>query len=256
MERLFDFSALPTDPVFWMLAAVAVLLTGISKGGFGGLAIFAVPILALLISPIQAAAILLPILILMDWVSVAAYRSSWDRRLLALMLPPALLGIGIAWALAGFVTEDGVRIAVGIVAVAFPLWVWFGPQGGVEAIARSRLAGRFAGLVAGFTSTIAHAGGPPFQAYTLPQKLDHRLYVGTGVMFFFAVNAAKLIPYAALGQFSGENLAASLVLAPLAPVGVLAGVWLVKRIDGALFYRIIYALVFATGCKLLWDGLA
>ena len=250
-----DWSALPQDPLFWVTAVIAVLLTGVSKGGFGGLALFAVPILALTISPIRGAAIMLPILIVMDWISVAAYRRSFDTGLLKLMLPPAVLGIGLGWALAGFVTDNGVRVVVGLIAVAFPLWTWFGPKGGVDAIARSQLAGRVAGLVAGFTSFIAHAGGPPFQAYALPQKLDHRIYAGTAVMFFFAVNAVKLVPYAALGQFSGENLATSAVLLPLAPVGVLIGVWLVHQIDGTLFYRIIYGLVFLTGCKLLWDGL-
>ena len=253
--RVFDFAQLPQAPLFWVTAVVAVLLTGVSKGGFGGLAILAVPILSLTISPIQGAAIMLPILILMDWTSVAAYRKSWDKDLITRMLPPAVLGIGVGWALAGFVTDDGVRIVVGLIAVAFPLWKWFGPGRGLQAIADSPLAGRIAGAVAGFTSFIAHAGGPPFQAYALPQNLDHRVYAGTGVMFFFAVNAVKLIPYAALGQFSGENLATSLVLLPLAPLGVLAGVWMVKRMDGAVFYRIIYGLVFVTGCKLLWDGM-
>ena len=109
---------------------------------------------------------------------------------------------------------------------------------------------------AGFTSTVAHAGGPPFQAYALGQGLDSRVYVGTGVMFFAVVNAAKLVPYAALGQLDGTNLATSLVLIPLAPLGVVTGVWLVHRLDSALFYRIVYGLVFATGLKLLWDGLA
>ena len=253
MPQLFDFDALSANPVFWASAVVAVLLTGVSKGGFGGLAIFAVPILALTISPITGAAIMLPILIVMDWVSAGAYRKSWDRDLVKLMVPPAIAGIGIGWALAGVVTEDGVRIAVGVIAVAFPLWHWFG-QAGVERVASSRWLGRVAGLIAGFTSFIAHAGGPPFQAYALPQNLPHRVYAGTGVMFFFVVNAVKLVPYAALGQLSGANLATSLMLLPLAPIGVLVGVWLVKRIDGDAFYRIIYALVFVTGCKLLWDG--
>ena len=252
---MLDWTALPQNPLFWATAIVAVLLTGISKGGFGGLALFAVPILALTISPIRGAAIMLPILIVMDWVSVAAYRKRFDKRLLWIMLPPAMLGIALGWALAGFVTDDGVRVVVGLIAVAFPLWTWFGPQAGIAAIARSSMAGRVAGMVAGFTSFIAHAGGPPFKAYALPQGLDHRIFAGTGVMFFFAVNAVKLIPYTALGQFSAENLTTSLVLLPLAPLGVLTGVWLVNRIDGDLFYRIIYGLVFATGCKLLWDGL-
>jgi uncharacterized membrane protein YfcA len=251
---LIDFTSLPTSPVFWVSAVIAVLLTGVSKGGFGGLALFAVPILSLTISPITGAAIMLPILIVMDWFSAGAYRKSWDKGLVLRMLPAAIFGIGLGWALAGYVTDDGVRLVVGAIAVAFPLWSWFGPKDGLARIARSKVAGAVAGFAAGFTSFIAHAGGPPFQAYALPQKLPHRIYAGSAVMFFFVVNAVKLVPYGALGQFSGANLATSLVLLPLAPIGVWVGVWLVNRIDGDLFYRIIYGLVFATGVKLLYDG--
>ena len=250
-----DFAALPQGALFWLCAVVAVAVTGVSKGGMGGLAMFAVPILSLAISPVQAAAIMLPILVVMDGVSVAAFRKSWDAGLLLRLLPAAIIGVGIAWAVAGFISEDGVRVVVGLIAVGYPLWKWFGPSGGIAAFARSRVAGGVAGALAGFTSTVAHAGGPPFQAYALAQNLPHTVYVGTGVMFFAAVNAAKLMPYAALGQLDGANLATSVVLLPLAPAGVLAGVWLVHRINGDVFYRIVYALVFVTGLKLLWDGL-
>ena len=116
------------------------------------------------------------------------------------------------------------------------------------------LGGHIAGGLAGFTSFIAHAGGPPFQAYAIPQGLPHRIYAGSAVMFFFIVNAVKLIPYAALGQLDMTNLTTSAMLLPIAPIGVLIGVWLTKRIDGVLFYRIIYGLIFITGLKLLWDA--
>ena len=249
------FAELSTDPVFWALAVVAVTLTGISKGGLGGMAILSVPLLSLRISPVEAAAVMLPILVVMDWTGLLAYRRHWDRGLVKLILPAALVGVGVGWALAGSVSENGVRIAVGVVAVAFPLWQWFGPARGIESLRGSRIAGVVAGVVAGFTSFVAHAGGPPFKAYALAQGLPPRIFAGTSVVVFTAINAAKLIPYAALGQLGTANLATSLVLVPLAPLGVLLGVWLVKRMDATVFYRIIYALVFATGCKLLWDGL-
>ena len=242
------------NPLFWVCAIVAVIITGISKGGFGGLGLFAVPIMALTIPPIQAASIMLPILILMDWVSGWSYRKHFDKGLVFRLLPAAIFGIGVGWALAGFVTENAVRIIVGLIAVAFPLYNWFGPKSGLAAIKDSVIAGHIAGGLAGFTSFIAHAGGPPFQAYAIPQGLPHRIYAGSAVMFFFIINAVKLVPYAALGQLDMTNLTTSAVLLPIAPIGVLFGVWLTKRIDGMLFYRIIYGLIFITGLKLLWDA--
>jgi len=246
------------SPLFWVAAVAATLITGISKGGFGGLALFAVPIMALFISPIQAAGILLPILIVMDWVSVWSYRKTWDKNLLLITLPGAIVGIAIGGLLAGYVNEQVVLLCVGLVAVLFPAYAvgsavfnWT-PGAGVRG---NKPLGAIAGSVAGFTSFIAHAGGPPFQAYALPQGLEKRVYAGSAVMFFFVVNFVKLIPYAALGQFDAVNLKASALLIPLAPVGVLLGVWLVKRIDQKIFYRIIYTLIFVTGCKLLYDGL-
>lgn len=243
------------NPLFWATAIIAVIITGISKGGFGGLALFAVPLMALTISPIQAASIMLPILIVMDWVSAWSYRKHWDKGLVLRLLPAAVIGIGIGWLLADYVTDNGVRIIVGAIAVAFPLYHWFGPNNGFDAIKDSKLASYAAGTIAGFTSFIAHAGGPPFQAYAIPQNFPHRIYAGSAVMFFFVVNAVKLGPYWALGQFDQTNLTTSAMLLPLAPIGVLLGVWMIKRINGALFYRIMYGLIFLTGLKLLWDGL-
>lgn len=242
------------NPLFWASAVVAVIITGISKGGFGGLALFAVPLMALTISPIQAASIMLPILILMDWVSGWSYRKHFDKGLVLRLLPSAIIGIGIGWALAGFVTDDAVRIMVGLIAIGFPLYNWFGPKSGLAAIKDSNIAAQIAGSLAGFTSFIAHAGGPPFQAYAIPQGLPHRIYAGSAVMFFFVVNAVKLVPFALLGQLDAANLKTSALLLPIAPIGVLLGVWMTKRIDGALFYRIIYGLIFITGLKLIWDA--
>ena len=243
------------DPIFWAVAVVSVLITGVSKGGFGGLALLAVPLMALVISPVQAAGIMLPILIVMDWVSVWSYRKHWNKRILWLTLPGAVAGIAAGGLLAGYVDDQFVRVCVGIIAVGFPLYVFFKPKGQASLAKGSRPLGVIAGGVAGFTSFIAHAGGPPFQAYAIPQGLEKRTYAGTAVMFFFVVNMVKVVPYAMLGQFDATNVTTSLILIPLAPVGVLLGVWLVKRIDQQVFFRIIYGLIFSVGLKLLWDGL-
>jgi uncharacterized membrane protein YfcA len=245
------------SPLFWATAIFAVIITGISKGGFGGLALFAVPVMALTISPIQAAGIMLPILIVMDWVSVWAYRKTWDKSLLLLTLPGAIIGIAIGGLLAGSVDDRFVRLSVGLIAVLFPIYAVVLPLFKIKpgaGVKGNKPLGVIAGGVAGFTSFLAHAGGPPFQAYAIPQALDKRIYAGTSVMFFFVVNAIKLIPYAMLGQFDGTNLKTSAMLIPLAPIGVLIGVWLLKRIDQTVFYRIMYGLIFLTGLKLLYDG--
>lgn len=243
------------DPIFWAVAVFCVLITGTSKGGFGGLALLAVPLMALVISPIQAAGIMLPILIVMDWVSVWSYRKHWNKQLLLLMLPGAVVGIAAGGFLAGYVDDQMVRLCVGAIAVVFPIYAVIKPRGGDAFIAGNRPLGAVAGFAAGFTSFIAHAGGPPYQAYAIPQNLEKRIYAGTAVMFFFVVNFIKVLPYALLGQFDRTNLTTSPILIPIAPLGVLFGVWLVKRIDQTLFYRILYALIFSVGLKLIWDGL-
>ena len=252
--------SLISDPVFWVCAVFAVITTGISKGGLGGLGIFAVPVMALAISPVQAAAIMLPVLIVMDWTSVAAYRKHWDKRVLVLTLPGAIIGIAIGGFLARYVNEDFVRIAVAVIALGFVAYAltkeFLLKSEKLSRIKDNRPLGFLAGTAAGFTSFIAHAGGPPFQAYAIPQGLEKRIYAGTAVMFFTVVNAVKLIPYAMLGQFDKTNLSTSLMLMPLAPIGVLIGVWLIKRIDETVFFRVLYALLVMVGAKLLWDGLS
>ena len=258
-KRLMDLTLI-NDPFFWVCAVFAVITTGISKGGLGGLGIFAVPVMSLAISPVQAAGIMLPILIVMDWTSVSAYRKHWDKRVLILTLPGAIIGIVIGGFLARYVNEDFVRIAVALIALGFVAYALTKElvlnNEGLSRLAGHRPAGFIAGTVAGFTSFIAHAGGPPFQAYAIPQRLEKRIYAGTAVMFFTVVNAVKLIPYAMLGQFDKTNLSTSLVLIPIAPIGVLIGVWLIKRIDEKVFFRVLYALLVLVGIKLLFDGLA
>ena len=244
-----------TDPWFYTAAVPAVLLVGLSKGGFaGGLGILGVPMMALVISPLQAAGILLPILIVMDMVGVMAYRKNFHVRNLAIMVPAAAFGILVAAMTASYVTDSFVRLLIGTIAVAFALDHWIGRRASADPKSVSQLKGSAWGAVGGFTSFVAHAGGPPFQIYMLPQKLDKRLYVGTSVMFFTAVNLIKVPPYALLGQFEITNLSTSLVLMPLAPLGMWMGIRALNLIPEGPFYRFAYAALFLVGAKLLWDG--
>ncbi|MHC5655933.1 sulfite exporter TauE/SafE family protein [Stappia sp. ICDLI1TA098] len=245
-----------SDPTFYMTAIPAVLLVGLAKGGFGGpLSLLGVPLMSLFIPPVQAAGIMLPILVVMDWSGLIAYWRNFDKESLRILLPGALIGITVGYFTAAVVSDAHVRLLVGIVAVLFALNAFVGRARATEPRPHRPWVGRFWGMVSGFTSFVSHTGGPPYQIYMLPLRLDPVRLAGTSVVFFTTMNAIKLIPYAALGQFDAENLATSAVLLPLAPLATLAGVWLVKRVNAALFYRITYAAVGIIGCKLLWDGI-
>lgn len=246
-----------TDPWFYAAAIPAVFLMGMSKGGFGGgLGTLAVPLIALVISPVQAAGILLPILCLMDLFSLWAYRHRWIREELRVLVPASLVGIAVGTILFGYLSASAIRLLVGVVAVVFTahyLWSWrSGTHQNLPDYPRP--VGVAAGAIAGFTSFIAHAGGPPVSMYLLRRPLDRTDFVATTVLFFTVVNYTKLVPYAWLGQLSGGNLLTSLALAPLAPIGVLTGVYLHRRVSDRVFFGIVYVLLAAVGVKLVWDG--
>lgn len=244
--------------MFFLAAVPAVLIFGISKGGFGGgLGILAVPLIALIVSPVQAAAILLPILCLMDVFSVLAYRGRWVDAELRVLVPASLLGIGLGTALFGYMSAAVIRLLLGIVALTFTLHYALGRtlRPGNEQRRFGRKAGVLAAASAGFTSFIAHAGGPPVNMYLLRRGLDRTEFVGTTVFFFAVVNYVKLVPYAWLGQFDTGNLLTSLILSPLAPLGVAIGVWLHRRVNDRIFFGIVYVLLFAVGLRLIYDGL-
>lgn len=247
------------DPWFYAAALPAVILVGLSKGGLGGgVGLVGVPLMSLVMPPVQAAAILLPILVLMDAVSLWSWRGFYDAGVLRTTMPAGMVGIGVGWMTAAFVTEAMIRFAVGMIALVFVARQLHrrSRTPGVERRPPSGVAGRFWGTIAGFTSFIAHAGGPPFQIYTLPLGLDPKVFTGTSVIFFAVTNAAKLIPYFALGQFGSENLAASAVLMPVAPLATLAGAFVVRRMRPQLFYGFTYVTVGLVAVKLLWDGTA
>lgn len=246
------------DPWFYAAAIPAVLLFGISKGGFGGgLGIVAVPLMALVISPVQAAAILLPILCAMDLVAVWKFRGRWVWPELRVLLPASLLGILVGTLLFEFMSASVVRLILGVIAIVFTLHFWVSQHRAKSAALPDfpRALGFVGGGAAGFTSFIAHAGGPPFSMYLLRRPLDRTGFAATSVLFFAVVNYVKLLPYAWLGQFDVTNLATSAALIVLAPIGVLTGVWLHHRVSDRLFFTVIYGGLFAVGLKLVYDGL-
>jgi len=243
-----------TDPWFYAVAIPAVLLFGISKGGFGGgLGTAAVPLMALVISPVQAAAILLPILCIMDLVAVWKFRRKWVWPELNVLLPASLIGILTGTLLFEAMSASVVRLIVGLVATSFTLHYWINKKRSNNSYFPRSYA-VLGGSVAGFTSFVAHSGGPPISMYLLRRPLDRMDFAATTVLFFAVVNYVKLVPYAWLGQFDSDNLATSAALAILAPIGVLIGAWLHKRVSDRFFFSFVYVLLFAVGLKLIYDG--
>ncbi|WP_018235571.1 sulfite exporter TauE/SafE family protein [Ensifer sp. BR816] len=249
------------DLDFYLVAVPAVLLVGLSKGGMGeALSLMGVPILSMAVSPVQAAALLLPILIAMDIVSLWIWRKNGDRKTLTMLLPGAIAGIAIGWATSAYVPRDALRLIIGAITVVFVLryayTVWRSRSGAAILPKQHRLGpAALWGSFAGYGSFVAHAGGPPFQIYALPLKLDPREYTGTIVRFFAILNAVKLIPYFALGQLDTSNLATSATLFPLAMVATACGAWIVRRMKPQVFYPFMYAMAFIAGSRLVWDGL-
>lgn len=245
------------NPWFWAAAAPAVLIVGISKGGVGGgLGTVGVPILSLVVDPRIAAAVLLPVLCLIDLMSLKAYWGRWHRLNMRILIAAAMIGI-----LAGALTfrhldADAIRVLIGVIAILFALRTWLGARRSDRpASAPNALRGGLWGAVAGFTSFVSHNGGPPVAVYLLPQKLDKTLYQATTVVFFAAINYVKLVPYWLLGQFPATNLTVSAALFPLAVAGTLLGVWLHTRISDRLFFIAAYVLLFGIGIKLVYDGM-
>ena len=245
-----------TDPLFYLVAVPTLMITGVSKGGLGGgLGILSVPLISMTVSTTQTTGILLPIMCLMDTFGCWVYRCNWDPPNLKAIIPAGLIGIALGTAGFTFFNEQAIRFLIGIIAVSFTLHHWLGGKKAEVPAPAGRLSGFFWGTVSGFTSTVAHAGSPPLQVHLLPQRLEKSRHVGTAVIFFTIINYVKLIPYAWLGQLSPGNLATSLVLSPLAPLGIALGVYLNKRVRPEIFYRICYLVVFASGTKLLVEGI-
>lgn len=242
------------DPIFYLASGLAVTCLGLSKSGFVGFGLIATPLLALVVPPAQAVAILLPIMLLQDIISVWAYRHDWDKWNLTVLLPSAALGVVLAWFVAGSVSDSDIRLAVGFIAFGYAVFhsLVYPP---IKSKRRPvAMYGIVLGAVAGFTGTLANAAGPPFLLFVLPQQLEKLTFVGTMAIFFTVLNGIKVIPFFALGQFSTQNVATSIMLLPLAVAANFLGIWLVGKMPVRLFYKVAYVLMFFISVALLWQG--
>lgn len=243
-----------SDPWFYAVAIPAVLLTGLSKSGFAtGIGTLSVPLMALVISVPHAAAVMMPLLLLTDLIGLRMFRREFDKSQLRFMLPLGLLGVVIGTLTFKLMSPQFVAGCVGVFTLLFLAQQLFFPPS-----AKSKPQPRWLGAVfvttSGFTSFIAHAGGPPMNAYALPLKLKPLVFSATMAYFYFAINLSKWIPYAYLGLLDLRNFWTAVVLMPFAGLGVWMGRKLAERMSPKMFYRLIYFGMFLSGSKLLWDA--
>jgi hypothetical protein len=239
---------------FWVAALAAAVLVGMGKGGLPVVGMLGVPVLSLVISPVAAAGLLLPVYIVSDIFGLYAYRAAFDRRVVLILATGATIGVGLGWATASIVPERAVTGLVGVIGAVFALNLLLRPA--LPAAREPKTApGVFWGTLTGFTSFVSHAGAPPFQVYVQPLGLSKAIYAGTTTVLFAYVNAIKLVPYVALGQINTGSLQTAAVLALPAALAVFLGVRLVKVVPDGLFFRLVTWALLAISVKLMVDGL-
>ncbi|TMM51598.1 sulfite exporter TauE/SafE family protein [Sulfitobacter sabulilitoris] len=246
------------DAAFFMVAGPAVIFAGISKGGFGsGAAFAAASVLALVIEPGQALGVMLPLLMLIDVSTLRPYWQKWSIRDAALLVAGGLPGVALGAALYTVAEADVFRLLIGGISIAFVAWQIAVARGLVRAATQAlpTWAGALSGVVAGFTSFVSHAGGPPAAVYLLSRRLSKTQFQATTVLVFWVLNIAKFVPYAALGMFTWQTATANLALAPFALLGAWLGVRAHRVVPERLFFALTYVLLGVTGVKLIWDGL-
>lgn len=238
---------------YWLMAIPAAMLVGMGKGGLPVVGMLGVPLLSLVMHPLEAAGLLLPIYVVTDIVGLWFYRREFSARNLAILIPASALGILIGWASVSVLPEPAVTLAVGLIGVGFCLNLWLRPAV-VEKKPADVPRGVFWGAITGLTSFVSHSGGPPFQVYVLPQKLEKMVYAGTSTIVFAAVNAMKLVPYVALGQINAESIRSAVYLMPFGAMAVLLGVRLTRIVPEKIFFLAVQIALFLVSLKLIWDG--
>lgn len=242
---------------FYLLAALGVIVIGIDKAGFGGgIGLVAIVIFILAFGESkEAVAVMLPILCVCDLFALYHYHKIYDKRNLIRLIPGALAGILLGSFFLGKVTDTQLRFWIGVVAILFVIYqaakTWIFKE--MEAYKPKSWHGWIFGSLVGFTSTLAHAGGPPATMYLLPQNMGRQLYVGTTVILFTVVNYVKLIPYSTLGMINLNRLSTSVMLMIFVPIGTWLGVWMNKRINETVFRTVVYSFLFLMGVRYVMD---
>jgi uncharacterized membrane protein YfcA len=244
-----------TNPAFVAVAILGVCLLGISKGGFLGLGVMALPLMSLFVPPLQAAAIILPTAVAQDFLTLWIYRREWSAWNIKIMLPSMLIGMFVAWLLAASLTAADIRLAIGLIATLFVLRHWTAKRFERWMPKPSVATGVIFGAIGGVTTMLANAGGPAWQIHLLPQRLEKLPYIGTVSILFAASNIVKIPGFATLGYLTRDNILVGLSLVPIAVAANYAGIWLVRRVSTEMFFRIAYVLMLVIAVELMRSAL-
>lgn len=240
---------------YLMWAGLAAAMVGLSKGGLPTVGMLSVPILSLFMSPIKAVVMLLPIYIISDMVGLWLYRKDFSAINLRILVPAGVGGVLVGWLTASLVSDTAVKLMIGLMGVGFVLNAWrkrHTPQTPRPAHWKK---GLMWGSVAGFSSFISHAGGPPFQVYLLPQQLPKAVFAGTSTLFFAVINLAKLGPYHWLQPYGIHELKSALVLIPFALAGTVLGAYLTRKIADDWFFKWVQLGLLAISIQLIVDAI-
>lgn len=244
-----------SDLTVWAVSVVAAFAVGLGKGGLAAMGTFGVPLMAFVMSPVRGAAVLLPVFVFSDLFAVMLYRRHFSGRNLCILIPTATIGIALGWTFAASVSDREIEVLIGAIGLAFCANAWRRRHRQTPTHGADVPRGTLWGLLLGFASFVSHAGAPPFQVYVQPQRLPRLVYAGTSALVFAAVNALKLLPYWALGQFSSDNLHLSLALCLPAFIGTQVGKIVVRRISEEVYYRFLMAALVAVSLQLIYKGL-
>ncbi len=238
------------EDFIWLLW-IAAFVVGLSKGGLPSIGMLAVPILALVMSPVKAAVLLLPIYLISDVVGVSLYRRKFSKPNLIVLIPAGILGVLVGWATATMISEQAIALLIGLLGIGFCLKTWFYKRKDQKANIANPVTGMFWGTATGFTSFISHAGAPPYQIYMLPQKLSKIEFAGTTVIVFAMINLAKIVPYQNLNPYSFDDVQITIILIPFALAGTFAGAFLTRRIRETWFFLGVQISLFVVSVKLV-----
>jgi len=249
---------MPSDPLSISIALLSVLLLGLAKGGMLGLGMLGMPLMAMVFPPVEAGAILMPLLVVQDIFGMWLYRKNWNRRIIAWMLPGAVCGVAVAAYFASIMPVHVILAILGGISVVFGLWrVWVTWRDMPVTVRTSKeWPGLIFGFFSGITSQIAHAGAPPFRIWVMPKNLPHIQFAGTAIMLFGFVNYVKVPAFIALGAFTRETLILSRLLTPVALLSTMAGARLVPYIKGRSFFLFANMMLVLVGAKLIWDAIS
>jgi len=244
-----------TEPIgLILMTALAAFTVGLSKGGLPALGILGVPLMALVMSPVLAAALLLPIYLATDLVGLWLYRRDYSARNLTILIPAGLAGVAFGWAVASRVSDSFVGLLVGLVGIGFCVNIWLGRSRSTPPRTADVPGGLFWGTLAGFTSFVSHSGGPPFQIYVLPQRLEKLEFAGTATILFAIINWAKVIPYWEIRSFSAVDPKLPLMVLPVGILGTFAGAKLTRILSDGLFFALVNVALFTVSLKLVLDA--